>query len=140
MGRRTMKIQLQYPDQSLNGRRLEALRKYFGDDLERNMIQAMWAVLGPLGSILAKLPEQDIQFHLNSSKLTIKGFRQEALDMIGGGEALPEGAEEPDTPDKPVKKAVTSEVTPEQPPSAPKESVSFSSTPEQSGDPLNNLF
>ena len=124
MGRKTMKIQLQYPEQSLNGQRLEALRRYFGDDLERNMIQAMWAVLGPLGSILAKLPEQDIQFHLNSSKHTIKGFRQEALDMIGGSEAL---SEVPETPDAPAEMVST--------PDDDRPSQS-----EESGDPFSSMF
>lgn len=118
--RLTITISKQYPVTSLNGQRLAALRKYFGDDLERNMIQAMWAVLGPLGSILAELPQQDIQFHLNSSKLTIKGFRQEALDMIGGGKHVPEklevaGEKLPTTEDAPIQS-------------------------EQSGDPLNNMF
>ena len=130
MGRRTMKIQLQYPDQSLNGRRLEALRGYFGDNLERVMIQAMWSVVGPLGSALAELPEKDVQGHINSGKLLIKGFHQEALDMIGGGEVTPDVTTE-------VTQEVTSEVTQEQSSSAVEVEPM---QPEQSGDPLNNLF
>lgn len=137
MGRRTMKIQLQYPDQSLNGRRLEALRGYFGDNLERVMIQAMWSVVGPLGSTLADLPEKEVQGHINSGKLTIKGFHQEALDMIGGGEVTSEVTSEV-TPE--VTPEVTEKVLQKQPPSAAQESVSSASPPEQSGDPLNNLF
>ncbi|UJB73279.1 hypothetical protein HRE53_31990 (plasmid) [Acaryochloris sp. 'Moss Beach'] len=128
-----MKIQLQYPDQSLNGRRLEALRGYFGDNLERVMIQAMWSVVGPLGSSLAELPEKEIQGHINGGKLHIKGFHQEALDLIGGGEVTSEVTPE-------VTPEVTKKVTPEQSPSAAQEPVYLASTPEQSGDPLNNLF
>lgn len=150
--RLTLKITKQYPVTSLNGKRFAALRDYFGDDLERHMIQAMWSVLGPLGSSLAELPEKDVQGHINSSKLLVKGFHQEALDMIGGGEALPDELDKPETSDKPAEQAVTpevtpevtekvtSEVTPEQPPSATQESVYSASAPEQSGDPLNNLF
>lgn len=149
--RLTLKISKQYPVTSLNGKRFAALRDYFGDDLERHMIQAMWSVLGPLGSSLAELPEKDVQGHLNSGKLLVKGFHQEALDIIGGGEALPEGTEKldtPDVPDQPAEQVVTPEVTPEvtekvtpeQSPSAAQEPVYLASTPEQSGDPLNNLF
>ena len=130
MGRRTMKIQLQYPDQSLNGRRLEALRDYFGDNLERVMIQAMWSVVGPLGSTLADLPEKEVQGHLSSGKLLIKGFHQEALDMIGGEEVTSDVTTE-------VTQEVTSEVTQEQSSSAVEVEPM---QPEQSGDPLNNLF
>lgn len=125
MGRRTMKIQLQYPEQSLNGQRLMALRGYFRDDLERVMIQAMWSVLGPLGSSLAELPEKDIQGHLNGSQLLIKGFHQEALDVIGSGEVLPDNSGNSNS-DKPEEQHSTVEDEPIQ--------------PEQSGDPLNNLF
>lgn len=123
MGRRTMKIQLQYPEQSLNGQRLAALRGYFGGDLERHMIQAMWSVLGPLGSSLAELPEKDVQGHLNSSKLLIKGFHQEALDTIGSGEVLPD---EPKVSELPAEQSPIIEDKPSQ--------------SDQSGDPLNNLF
>ena len=120
--RLTFKITKQYPVTSLNGKRFAALRDYFGEDLERHMIQAMWSVLGPLGSALAELPEKDVQGHINSGKLLIKGFHQEALDLLGGGE-------------------VASEVTPEvtlEPAKNPVEVELFQ--PEQSGDPLNNLF
>lgn len=125
--RLTLKISKQYPVTSLNGKRFAALRDYFGEDLERHMIQAMWAVLGPLGLTLAELPEKEIQGHINSSKLLIQGFHQEALDMIGGGEAIPE---EPDTPKGP---GVPAEQAP-----PPFEDEPMQS--EQSGDPLNNLF
>lgn len=120
--RLTLKITKQYPVTSLNGKRFAALRDYFGEDLERHMIQAMWSVLGPLGSALAELPEKDVQGHINSGKLLIKGFHQEALDLLGGGE-------------------VTSEVTPEVTLEQAKNPVEVELfQPEQSGDPLNNLF
>ncbi|NJM68060.1 MAG: hypothetical protein HC851_21525 [Acaryochloris sp. RU_4_1] len=116
-----MKISKQYPVSSLNGKRFTALRDYFGDDLERHMVQAMWAVLGPLGSALAELPEKEIQAHLTSSKLLVKGFHQEASDLIGGGE-------------------VSLDVPQEDSPTAFGEPISSAITADQSGDPLNNLF
>lgn len=89
----SLSLSVQYPSDSLNGRRYKALKAYYGKDLRKLVEQAVWAVLGPLGSAAAGLPADAIEAQARASKSLIAALQYEALDMGGANPPAPAGGE-----------------------------------------------
>lgn len=86
----TLSLTKQYPLGSLNAKRYQALREYYGNDLKKMMEQAIWAVLGPIGSALSQMPPEQVQGQVGAAKDLVQALHFEALDQSGGdwGEVL----------------------------------------------------
>ena len=82
-GRVSVNFTKQYPVDSLNAQRYKALKEYYGGDLKKLVEQALWVVLGPLGSALAGKPSDAIEQQLKASKTLFDSLQFEAKDLGG---------------------------------------------------------
>lgn len=82
-GRVSVNFTKQYPADSLNAQRYKALKAYYGNDLKKLVEQALWVVLGPLGSALTGKPSDVIEQQLKASKTLFDSLQFEAKDLGG---------------------------------------------------------
>lgn len=80
----TLNLTKQYPIGSLNAQRYQALKDYYGNDLKKLMEQAIWAVLGPIGSALSQMPPEQVQGQVAAAKDLVQALHFAALDQVGG--------------------------------------------------------